>query len=177
MSATESDRTPQVPELTGPQLAAVDALIGGASDADAASAAGVHRSTLNNWKRHNPAFIVALNQRRCEIWRASSERLRALLPDALARIESEIADRNSPGGLRAALKVIETGISSQNLRVYGPTDAAVVLDGIARKRPGPTVDQMMNDIAKYGENSGPITDTERRDTLSYLRAQGAFDES
>lgn len=175
MGATKRDRSPQVPELTAPQIAAVDALISGATDSEAASAAGVHRSTLNKWSNHHPGFVAALNSRRGEIWASSRERLRALLPAALDRVEREIGNPTSPGGLRAALRVIEAGMSGASLRESGPTDALMILDGIARRRRGPSTEEILADFADHGDNSGPITDKERRAALKELEELGAFD--
>lgn len=181
MSTTKRDKTRQqkearlaspgeAPELTAPQLNAVDALIAGATDAEAAQAASVVRATVNVWKRHNPAFMAAMNARREELWSSSRERLRSLLPAALDRLESEIADPDSAGGLRAALKLIET-IPEVPI---GPTAAGDILDGVAKARRGPGEDEQLEALINP-TTAGPVTDAERRDALEELRLFGAFE--
>src|SRR5579884_1829578 len=55
-------------ELSVAQLNAIDLLVCGATDGEAAEAVGVSRQTVNTWRHHDPAFVAELNSRRLEIW-------------------------------------------------------------------------------------------------------------
>ncbi|MFN8022118.1 MAG: hypothetical protein U0Q03_11380 [Acidimicrobiales bacterium] len=56
--ATESNTS--LHELSSEQALAVAALFSGATHAEAAEAAGVHRVTVSKWASHHPAFVSAL---------------------------------------------------------------------------------------------------------------------
>ena len=174
--ATKRDRSQhEIPELTAGQLAAVDTLIAGGTDQEAAAIASVHRSTLNAWKNHHPAFIAALSYRRREIFESSRERMRSLVPKALDRLERDLSDPLSAAGSRAAVRIVQAAISGDLPQDAGPTDPAAVLDGLARRRRPRSVSEI---VTSYDEDeAGPITDAERRETLDTLRDVGAFEES
>ncbi len=170
---TKHDTT--LPELNDRQLAAIDALIAGATDREAAEHSGAHRVTVTNWRNHNPVFRAALNARRAELWSTSLDRLRSMLPKALDRIEEEITGGDVPQGLRAALKVLEiagmgtAGGSHYGSRGVGPEDPdGIVADEAKAKRPS-GVDQLLADLGE-----GPVTDEERRRVIEGLREKGAF---
>jgi len=84
---TESDKSRQ---LTPQQELALDALLAGKTDAEAAEAAGVTRQTVNRWKNSNPVFIATMNRRREELWVAVQDRLRQLLFPAIAVLEEAL---------------------------------------------------------------------------------------
>src|SRR4051794_36843252 len=100
---TEVDRTGH--ELSIAQLNAIDCLAAGRTDGETAASVGVTRQTVNGWRNHDPAFIAALNARRLDIWGGAADRLRALLPRALAALEAAL-DREE-ADWRAAVRVIE----------------------------------------------------------------------
>jgi hypothetical protein len=82
-----------------------NALIAGGTDEEVASQVGCHRTTVSRWKLHHPRFRAVLNERRQEAWGASLDRLRALLPSALDRLEEEIT--KDGGAWQAAVKLLE----------------------------------------------------------------------
>jgi hypothetical protein len=47
--------------VTVKQQNAIDRLVAGDTDEQAAQAAGVHRVTVSKWRLHDPAFQAALN--------------------------------------------------------------------------------------------------------------------
>src|SRR5215210_2459469 len=95
--------------LTVEQQNAVDLLITGQADSGVAAAVGVTRQTVCTWRNHHPAFQAALNARRREVWSATVDRLRELLPRAVERLE---ADLDGPNGWRVALRLLEvTGLT------------------------------------------------------------------
>lgn len=83
MAKTQRQRLELRSELRSEQLPALAVLAEGKSDAEAAEAAGVPLATIIAWRQYDPAFQAALNRRRLQIWEASLDRLRALLPRAL----------------------------------------------------------------------------------------------
>src|SRR5262245_42807538 len=90
--------------LTVEQQNAVDLLVTGRTDAEAADAVGVHRVTITRWRLHDAHFQAALNRRRQEVWGESLDRLRALVPQALAVLEERLASETD--GLRAAIQIV-----------------------------------------------------------------------
>ena len=118
--ATKADDLRKPKTLTPAQWVAVEALAGGASVTAAAEAASVSRQTVSEWLNHSAPFQAAVNTRRQELWRESTDRLRALVPQAL----DVVADwMKSHKGLEAAVHVLKAA------GVYGlpapadPTDA------------------------------------------------------
>lgn len=97
--ATKTDK------LTPAQAAALDRLATGSTVTATAEAVGASRQTVSEWLNRNPAFQAALNRRRAEVWGEAADRLRALLPRALDRIEAAI-DSDGPEGLQAAIALL-----------------------------------------------------------------------
>ena len=103
-------------------MAAVDALVGGASVAEAARQSGYARETLSRLKHHNLIFKAALNQRRAEARDEVTANLRGLISEVITSIRSALQNPElSPGvilqaGLTALPKLYaivaenETGI-------------------------------------------------------------------
>lgn len=102
--ATKADdlRKPKI--LTPAQWVAVEALASGTSVTTAAEAASVSRQTVSDWLNHNAQFQAAVNTRRQELWRESSDRLRALVPQALDVLSDWM---KSHKGLDAAVHVLK----------------------------------------------------------------------
>jgi len=173
---TKSDTTlHELPELNDRQLAAVDALAAGATDQEAADQSGAHRVTVTNWRNHNPVFRAALNARRIDLWGASLDRLRSMLPKALDRVDEEITGGEQ--GLRAALKLLEiagmgtAGGDHYGSRGVGPEDPeAMIAAKVKAKRPS-SLDSLLADLG----DGGPVTDEERRRVIAELKEKGAFD--
>ncbi len=170
---TKHDTT--LPALNDRQLAAIDALIAGATDEEAAEQSGAHRVTVTNWRNHNPVFRAALNARRAELWSTSLDRLRSMLPNALDRIERELTGSDTPQGLRVALKVLEiagmgtAGGTHYGSRGVGPEDPDGIVAAEAKAKRPSGVDQLLADLGE-----GPVTDEERRRVIEGLREKGAF---
>lgn len=80
--------------LTPTQLAAVEMLVMGRTDAEVASQLGVARETVNRWRNLNPPFIAEMNQRRQDVWRATRERMRHLGTRALDVLDQQLQAGN-----------------------------------------------------------------------------------
>ena len=88
------DHAPPPPTITPRQGQALQALLTGATDTEAAEAANVTRETVNRWRHRDAHFIAALNEARQDLARDFHDQLRALLPDALAALRDGLADGN-----------------------------------------------------------------------------------
>ena len=94
---------PDTGALTPQQEAAVDLLAVGRTVTEVAIQVGVARQTVSEWLNRRPGSQAALNQRWCELWLSSSDRLRALLPKALDVLETAI----DAGSEKAALGLLK----------------------------------------------------------------------
>jgi hypothetical protein len=120
----------EVQALNAKQLRAVDLLAAGASDRETAEEVGCDPSTVWRWRTRDASFRAALNARRSEIWRASVDRVRCLLPRALDVIERALDDDDR----QAALSLLKLGgIASVNLGQVGPLDAQVIAEAEGRE--------------------------------------------
>ncbi len=109
--------------LTVEQLNAIDMLLTGKSDQVVADAVGVARPTITNWRLHDAYFQAELNRRRKEVWGASVDRMRALLPKAFDTLERAIDE----GSYRAALELIKLAGLDGVAGEIGTDDAAEIL--------------------------------------------------
>ncbi len=108
---------------------AIDLLIHGKTDGDAAAVVGVTRQTVNEWRNHNPAFIAEMNARRQEIYGAHGERLRALVPKAIDALEKTFEYGDPKERLTAAVHILKAvGLYGAITAPAGPTEAAEVLE-------------------------------------------------
>ena len=78
--------------LTLDQLNAVDLLAAGKNDTETAAALNVNRVSVTRWRCYGPEFRAALAVRRADIWGASADRLRSLIPKALDALADALAD-------------------------------------------------------------------------------------
>jgi transposase-like protein len=101
-AVTKTDENRQ--ELTGAQLNALAALLGGASITDAATAAGVQRQTVHEWLRQ-AQFVIVLNTGRAELWELQQNALRALGDKANAVLDAAMDSDDAGVALKAALGV------------------------------------------------------------------------
>ena len=88
--ATDPDGAAARPALTPQQELAVDLLAGGKTVTEAAAAVGVARQTVSEWLNRCAVFRAGLNGRRQELWVANTDRLRALLPEAVEALAAEL---------------------------------------------------------------------------------------
>ena len=89
---TKHDKTRQKSGLTQTQYNAIDAILTGATDQEAADRCGVTRQTVNGWKNNDPEFIAVLNQRRELLVDMYLDRLRAMVGRALQVLDDNMAN-------------------------------------------------------------------------------------
>ncbi|MGP8244902.1 MAG: SEC-C metal-binding domain-containing protein [Bryobacteraceae bacterium] len=95
--------------LAPQQLQVIDALSSGASLADAAALAGVHRNTIAYWRRKFPVFQVALAHAQYDRALMFRERAEALADLAFETLRDILTDpKTSPSvRLKAAIFIVE----------------------------------------------------------------------
>ena len=124
--------------LTVEQLNAIDLLVTGISDREVAEKVGVARQTVNNWRLHHLGFQAQLNRQREEIWGVSKDRMRALVPKALDRIEKALEDDGDQNSAKVALEVLKAaGLHSAaecSFDSFESGDPRMLAKALAKKR-------------------------------------------
>jgi hypothetical protein len=100
------DTSPDGDALTERQHNAINLLLQGAPDKSVAAGAGVCRRTLYRWKNEDEAFMAELHRRRTAINDQHSDRLRAMLGEALDVLDEQMKERYGPVCHRAARTVL-----------------------------------------------------------------------
>lgn len=97
-------------QLSPQQLTVISALSSGASVTEAAAQAGVHRNTINNWRRNLQTFQHALDHAYYDRALHYREKFESEIETALKTLHDILVDPNASASirLRAALAVIQT---------------------------------------------------------------------
>ena len=127
---TESDQI-RPPEVSDQQSIAIDALVSGATQQEAAEKAGVQRTTVTEWCNHNLAFIAERNQRREDRVEAAGERLQETLCAALEHLGERVREGDT-GVAMVIVKAVGVGLLLDATKP-GPTDPAVVKTNLAKR--------------------------------------------
>ncbi len=90
--------------LTPAQAQALAALAAGQSVSEAASAAGVDRTTVHRWLNNDPGFVAEFNAARLEMVETVRSGVRKLAEDAIATLR-ELMGPNAPANVR--LRAVE----------------------------------------------------------------------
>jgi hypothetical protein len=99
-------------ELTQRQHAAVELLLQGMSDEQAARQLGVDRTTIFRWRK-TVAFQRELDRRRRRLWDQSAGQLQALVGPALAILQKQLASDDPKIALRAAAVLLRFATPSR----------------------------------------------------------------
>lgn len=92
------------------------------------------RQTVSGWLHNDRVFQAALNRRREELWSRVTDRLRALLPKAIAVLEREM--EHGTASVSAALHVISACALYAKVQPIGSSDPEE-LDLAVRAGAGP----------------------------------------
>jgi transposase-like protein len=111
------------------QQAALELLVTGKSITETARAAGVARSTIYHWLRHDPVFQAAYNQWHDQLEEGCRSRLMTLTDKATDAIEKALEN----GDARAALQLLK-GMGMIRHKIVGPTDAEEIRERDEIKR-------------------------------------------
>jgi hypothetical protein len=90
-------------KLSDSQHIAIQKLLAGATDIEAAKAAGVERQTVNHWKHNDPAFSQELIRQRAEIWEDTRNQLKGMVLNALSTISKAVNE----GDTKAAMWLLD----------------------------------------------------------------------
>ncbi len=127
---TESDRI-RPREVSDRQSIAIDALVSGATQQEAAEKAGVQRTTVTEWCNHNIGFMAERNQRRRDRLEAAGEQLRETLCAALVHLGEKVREGDT-GAAMAIVKTVGVGHLLDATKP-GPTDPAAVKTNLAKR--------------------------------------------
>lgn len=119
--------------LTPQQHRALDLLATGTRTTDVATDLGIDRTTLWRWQSESAEFQAELNRRRHELWDASVERVRSLVPLALDALEAELG---GPHRLRAATAILDmVGFRAHpKSSIPAHPSGAITAEGVERAR-------------------------------------------
>jgi hypothetical protein len=104
MDEQSDANAPPVPTISPRQQQALQVLLRGGTDIEAAQAAHVARETVCRWRRGHADFIAALNMEREVLNEGFRDAVRALLPEALRALQDGL---QSPD-MRIRVRVAET---------------------------------------------------------------------
>jgi hypothetical protein len=112
--AHKIERARKLLELSVRQRNAIDLIVMGASDQDAADKVGVARETVTRWRLYHPAFRAELDRSRRAVWCGSADRLRALIRKSMDILEEVLDDPDDPKRSAVALSLVrDSGIFPQ----------------------------------------------------------------
>ena len=95
-------------EPTALQFRAIEMMLTGTKEADIADELKIDRVTVWRWRKLDPCFIAALNRRRAELWADHSDKLRALVAQALEVASAELGNEANPERGKLAVAVLKT---------------------------------------------------------------------
>ncbi len=90
-------------ELSPKKRIALELILAGQTDAQVGAAIGKGRNTIWSWRKHDPQFIAALNQRRSCLQSESFEQMNALCSQSIQLLEKAV----EKGDTELALGVIQ----------------------------------------------------------------------
>jgi hypothetical protein len=143
--------------LTVAQQSAIDLLVAGRTDTEAADLLQLSRTTITKWRLYDPTFQAGLNQRRAEVWGAGVDRLRALVPKALDVLAHELEDCGSPNRLKAAAEVLRVAQLPPASSGIGPTNPEAIVKGVVQERRDQTPD-MLTDLLQREKGLPPLAE-------------------
>ena len=77
-------------ELSPKKRIALELILAGQTDAQVGAAIGKGRNTIWSWRKHDPQFIAALNQRRSWLQNESVEQMNALCSQSIQLLEKAV---------------------------------------------------------------------------------------
>ena len=90
-------------ELSPKKRIALELILAGQTDAQVGAAIGKGRNTIWSWRKHDPQFIAALNERRSRLKSESVEQMNALCSQSIQLLEKAV----EKGDTELALSVIQ----------------------------------------------------------------------
>src|ERR1700733_4629680 len=124
--------------LSPQQLAVICALSSGATMIAAAQQAGVHRNTINNWRRNSPPFQHGFAQAQYDRALFFREKIEDLIDLAFKSLQEILVDPAPPASVRlkAALAIIQTASTPPEPRKQVELDIEKI---VSKRGPAETV--------------------------------------
>ncbi|HEY9781948.1 MAG TPA: hypothetical protein V6D09_17630 [Leptolyngbyaceae cyanobacterium] len=119
-------------ELSPKKRIALELILAGQTDAQVGAAIGKGRNTIWSWRKHDPQFIAALNQRRAGLKSESVEQMNALCSQSIQLLEKAVEKGDTELAL-GVIQVIKKVIYSQHLNVAPPIEPVLK---VRKGRPG-----------------------------------------
>jgi hypothetical protein len=93
-------------EPNAQQQTAVELLVAGKTDKQTAEILNLPTERVTKWRLYDPVFQAALNACRAEVWQASIDRLRSMIPQALDTLAGELNRANNPDRCKVAMDIL-----------------------------------------------------------------------
>src|SRR5262245_34660277 len=113
-------------ELSAQQQAAIDLLASGKTDKQAAETLNLPTERVAKWRLYDPVFQAALNACRADVWQASIDRLRSILPQALDTLVEELNRADNPNRYKLALDILRLA-KLPDIAPQGPADPETIV--------------------------------------------------
>jgi hypothetical protein len=121
-------------EPSAQQQAAVALLAAGKTDKQAAETLRLPAERITKWRLYDPVFQAALNACRAEVWQASIDRLRSMLPQALDALAEELNRPDNAERCKVALGILRLA-KLPEIAPQGPGDPeTIVRQAVNRER-------------------------------------------
>ena len=108
-------------ELSQKKRIALELILAGQTDAQVGAAIGKGRNTIWSWRKHDPQFIAALNQRRSWLQNESVEQMNALCSQSIQLLEKAVEKGDTELAL-GVIQVLKKVIYNQRLNVTSPIE-------------------------------------------------------
>jgi hypothetical protein len=128
-----SQNVPSKKILSAIQRNAIDLILLGKSDIETAEAIGVDRRTIYRWRYQNPWFQAELNRQLSARWKATLERVQALVPKVVDHLETEI---NQKPGMAAVRCVLNFVAKAGKMLSFGPASADEIIEQLVEHTRG-----------------------------------------
>ena len=108
-------------ELSQKKQIALELILAGQTNAQVGAAIGKGRNTIWSWRKHDPQFIAALNQRRSWLQNESVEQMNALCSQSIQLLEKAVEKGDTELAL-GVIQVLKKVIYNQRLNVTSPIE-------------------------------------------------------
>jgi hypothetical protein len=119
-------------ELSPKKRIALELILAGQADAQVGAAIGKGRNTIWSWRKHDPQFIAALNQRRNRLKSESVEQMNVLCSQSIQLLEKAVEKGDTELAL-GVIQVLKKVIYSQRGNVAPPIEPVLK---VRKGRPG-----------------------------------------
>ena len=111
-------------ELSPKKRIALELILAGQTDAQVGAAIGKGRNTIWSWRKHDPQFIAALNQRRSWLQNESVEQMNALCSQSIQLLEKAVEKGDTELAL-GVIQVLKKVIYNQCFNVIPPIESVL----------------------------------------------------